>query len=55
MVLGVILFVLGLFVGVRLLVVHVPLTGTRWLDVAFAIVFMIRGVMNVKRAQRRRG
>lgn len=55
MVLGIVIFALGLFIGVRLLIVHTPLTGTRWLDVAFAIVFMLRGMINVKRAQARRG
>ena len=55
MVLGVVIFGIGLFVGLRLLFGHVPLTGTRWLDVAFSIVFMLRGMVNVKRAQARRG
>lgn len=55
MVLGVALFLLGAFIAVRPLFTHFAvLTGTRWLDVTFALVFMLRGVLNVKTAQRRR-
>lgn len=56
LVLGVGLFALGLFVAVRPLFTHwAVLTGARWLDMTFAFVFMLRGVLNVKSALRRRG
>lgn len=56
LVLGVILFALGAFVALRPLFTHwAVLTGARWLDVTFALVFMVRGVLNVKTALRRRG
>lgn len=46
---GVIMFALGLFVAARPLWTHNGvLTGTRWLDLAFAVVFMLRGVINVR-------
>jgi uncharacterized membrane protein HdeD (DUF308 family) len=55
MVLGVILFALGLFIAVRPLFTHnATTTNSRWLDFAFAAVFMLRGVLNVKTALRRR-
>lgn len=55
MVLGVILFALGLFIAVRPLFTHNATTTTsRWLDFTFAAVFMLRGVLNVKTALRRR-
>lgn len=55
LVLGVIMFVIGLYVAVRPLWTHnATLTGARWLDMAFAIVFMLRGVMNVRVAMNRR-
>jgi uncharacterized membrane protein HdeD (DUF308 family) len=55
LVLGVVLIGLGAFVGVRPLFTHnATLTGTRWLDITFAVVFMIRGTVNVKTALRRR-
>jgi uncharacterized membrane protein HdeD (DUF308 family) len=47
-VLGVVMLVLGVFVAFRPLWAHgVPFTGARWLDVAFALVFILRGLMNV--------
>ena len=52
LVLGVVLFALGAFVAVRPLWIKTPLTGTRWLDMAFALVFMLRGAMNVRAARR---
>jgi uncharacterized membrane protein HdeD (DUF308 family) len=53
--LGVIMIALGLYVAVRpLMPTNAPLTGTRWLDMAFALVFMVRGVLNVKGALARR-
>ena len=55
LVLGVILFALGAFVAVRPLFTHnAVLTGARWLDFAFAAVFMLRGAMNVRVAMSRR-
>jgi hypothetical protein len=48
LVLGVAMFALGLFVALRPLWVHAPVTGARWLDMAFAIVFMLRGAINVR-------
>lgn len=55
LVLGVILFALGLFIAVRPLFTHnAVLTSARWLDMTFAAVFMLRGGLNVKTALRRR-
>ena len=47
---------LGAFVALRPLFTHwAVLTGARWLDVTFALVFMVRGALNVKSALRLRG
>ena len=55
LVLGVIMFGLGLYVALHPLWTHNALiTGTRWLDMAFAVVFMLRGVLNVRTAMSRR-
>lgn len=55
LVLGVIMFGLGLFVAVRPLWTHNGvLTGTRWLDMTFALVFMLRGFLNVRTVINRR-
>lgn len=55
LVLGVIMFGLGVYVGVRPLWTHnAVVTGARWLDMAFAVVFMLRGVLNVRTALQRR-
>jgi uncharacterized membrane protein HdeD (DUF308 family) len=55
LVLGVVLMGLGGFLGVRPLFTHwAVLTGARWLDVTFAVVFLFRGWLNVKTALRRR-
>lgn len=48
LVLGVAMFAIGLFVALRPLWVPGPVTGARWLDMAFAIVFMLRGAINVR-------
>lgn len=54
-VLGVAMLVIGAYVAVRPLWTHnATITGARWLDMAFAIVFMLRGVMNVRTALNRR-
>ena len=56
LVLGVIMFGLGVYVAIRPIWTHNSvITGARWLDMAFAAVFMLRGVMNVRTAMRRRG
>lgn len=53
LVLGVIMFAIGLFVAIRPLWSHnAVLLGARWLDLAFAVVFMLRGVINVRTALR---
>jgi hypothetical protein len=49
------MFVLGVYVGARPLWTHNSVvTGARWLDMAFAAVFMLRGWLNVRTALRRR-
>ena len=56
MVLGVVLMALGAFIGVRPVFTDwAVLTGARWLDITFALVFIFRGWLNVKTALRRRG
>ena len=52
---GCLLFALGAYVALR------PLwrpkgvvTGSRWLDMAFAVVFMLRGMINLRTAIARR-
>ncbi len=51
---GGIMFAIGLFVALRPLWTHNGvLTGARWLDLAFAIVFMLRGAINIKTAMGR--
>jgi len=53
LVLGIVMFGLGLYVAVRPLFTHnAVLTGARWLDLSFAAVFMLRGAMNVRSARR---
>jgi hypothetical protein len=53
LVLGVIMIGLGAYVAVLpLLPSHRALTGSRWLDVAFAAFFILRGWMNVRSALR---
>jgi hypothetical protein len=55
LVLGVVLMGLGAFIGVRPVFTHwAVLTSARWLDVTFALVFILRGWLNVKTALRRR-
>jgi hypothetical protein len=53
--LGVVMLALGAGVALTPLFKHRPWTGTIWLDMTFAVVFMLRGVMNVRSALRRRG
>ena len=55
LILGIVMFGLGLYVGIRPLWTHnAVVTGARWLDMAFAAVFMLRGVLNVRTAMSRR-
>jgi uncharacterized membrane protein HdeD (DUF308 family) len=52
---GGLLFALGLYVGLRpLWRPNSAVTGARWLDMAFAAVFMLRGVINLRTASARR-
>ena len=52
LVLGVLMLGLGAFVALRPLWADgVAFTGARWLDVAFALVFILRGLMNVTSAR----
>lgn len=52
-VVGVIMLGLGLYLAGRpLLVPGRPVTTSRWLDLAFALFFMLRGVMNIRAARR---
>jgi hypothetical protein len=52
--LGVLMLALGVFVSLRPLWTHgAAVTGARWLDVTFALLFMLRGWMNVRTAVRR--
>ena len=53
LVLGIIMIVLGAIVALRPL--YAPgrsLTGSPWMDMAFAVLFLLRGVMNVRSARR---
>ena len=53
LVLGLAMIGLGAYIALRpLLDSGRALTGTRWLDMAFAFVFLLRGVMNVQSARR---
>lgn len=55
LVLGVIMFAIGLFVALRPLWSHnAILLGSRGLDLTFALVFMLRGAINVRAARSRR-
>ena len=55
LVLGVVLVLLGVFVAVRpVFTNNAVLTGARWLDMAFAAVFMLRGALNIRTALGRR-
>jgi uncharacterized membrane protein HdeD (DUF308 family) len=53
--LGIALVAIGLFVALRPLWTHnQTVTGARWLDMAFAAVFLLRGVVNMRTALTRR-
>lgn len=50
---GVVMIGIGLYIGARTLVgTAVPLTGTRWLDLAFSVFFILRGALQVQRWRR---
>ncbi|GAC1649421.1 MAG: hypothetical protein NVS4B3_06460 [Gemmatimonadaceae bacterium] len=51
--LGLLLVALGAYVAVRPWLVPGPaVTGSRWLDVGFAVFFVVRGVMNLRASRR---
>ena len=53
LVLGVIMVVLGGWLLIHTVILQrSPVSGQRWLDVGFAALFMLRGVMNVRSARR---
>jgi len=50
---GVVMVIFGAFIALRPLFVHgPPLTPSRWLDVVFALFFLLRGLMNIRVARR---
>ena len=54
LVLGWVMIALGAFVAVHPLWSHGrPVTSSIWLDMAFAAVFLLRGVMNVRGGRKR--
>ncbi|MFI5227844.1 MAG: hypothetical protein ACHQWU_02175 [Gemmatimonadales bacterium] len=54
--LGVVMIGLGTYVALRPLWAHgTVLTGSRWLDMLFAAVFLLRGAVNIRSARARRG
>jgi hypothetical protein len=56
LVLGALMIALGLFLALRpLMAPGRPVTNSRWLDMAFALFFLVRGAMNVRSARRARG
>ena len=56
LILGWIMILLGLYVAAHPLWSHSrPVTSSIWLDMAFAAVFLLRGVMNVRGVRRARG
>ena len=53
LILGWIMIALGFYVAVHPLWSHgQPVTASIWLDMAFAAVFLLRGVMNVRGVRR---
>ena len=53
LVLGLVMVGIGLFVALRpLFVPGRPVTGQRWLDMLFAVFFLLRGMWNVRVAMR---
>ena len=53
LVIGIIMVALGAYIALRLLWMGgAPLTGTRWLDLAFGAFFAFRGALNIRSARR---
>ncbi len=52
--LGIVMVLLGAFVALHAIWARRPITGALWLDAAFALVFVLRGVMNIRAARRAR-
>jgi hypothetical protein len=53
MLIGVVMVIFGAFIALRPIFVHgPPLTPSRWLDVVFALFFLLRGLMNIRSARR---
>jgi len=56
LVLGWVMIALGLYVAAHPLWSHArPVTTSRWLDMAFAAVFLLRGAMNLRGVRRVKG
>ena len=53
-VLGAAMIAIGAFVAIRPLTGAPPVTGSRVLDMAFAALFLVRGMMNVRMMRRLR-
>ena len=54
LVLGWIMILLGAYVALQPLWSHGrPVTGSLWLDMGFAAVFLLRGVMNIRGVRKR--
>ena len=50
---GWVMIALGVFVAVHPMLPNArPITGALWLDIAFAVFFLVRGGMNVKTGRR---
>lgn len=55
LVIGGLMFALGSFLALRPLFTHfATFTPSRWLDITFALLFLVRGWLNVKTALQRR-
>lgn len=53
LILGAIMFALGVFLAARpLYAPGRPLTSSIWLDLVFALFFVLRGLMNIRAARR---
>jgi uncharacterized membrane protein HdeD (DUF308 family) len=52
---GIVMIGLSLYIGLRPVLGRSPLSGTVALDVAFAVFFLIRGVVQVRRWRSSRG
>jgi hypothetical protein len=55
LVMGVVMLGIGAFLGLRpAFGAHQPVLGAWWLDVAAGVVFLVRGLMNIRQAAVRR-